>query len=96
VGGGWGKVSEKEMMKDILRHGPMSIEFQANKLFQLYQEGILSEEGVEMVKDKTTQLIELKYQQQLEELAKRLLDGNSDPDQVLNALAQGDISLVQL
>ncbi len=27
VGGGWGKVSEKEIMKELLRNGPVSIEF---------------------------------------------------------------------
>ena len=27
VGGGWGEVSEKQMMKELLRNGPLSIEF---------------------------------------------------------------------
>ena len=43
IGGGWGEVSEKQMMKELLRNGPLSIEFQANKLFQVYKKGILSE-----------------------------------------------------
>jgi len=32
-------------MKEILRNGPVSVEFEANRAFQLYKRGILSEEG---------------------------------------------------
>jgi hypothetical protein len=35
------------MMKDILRNGPISVEFEANKLFSMYKKGILTEKGVE-------------------------------------------------
>lgn len=51
VGGGWGEVSEKQMMKEILMNGPVSVEFQANKLFQSYSDGILSEKGVIQLSD---------------------------------------------
>lgn len=58
VGGGWGEVSEKQMMKEILRNGPVSIEFQANKVFMLYKDGILSEKGIQEIQDKTTSIVE--------------------------------------
>ena len=32
-------------MKELVRNGPLSVEFQANKLFQVYKDGILSEQG---------------------------------------------------
>jgi hypothetical protein len=57
------------MMKDILRNGPISVEFQANRVFMMYSEGIMSEKGIQSVKDKASQLIEDKYQEQLKELA---------------------------
>ena len=46
VGGGFAEVSEKQMMKDILRNGPVSVEFKAGKVFQTYHKGILSEQGI--------------------------------------------------
>lgn len=30
VGGGWGKVNEKQIMKELLRNGALSVEFEAN------------------------------------------------------------------
>jgi hypothetical protein len=39
------------MMKDILRNGAATIEFEANKIFSMYKEGIISEKGVQGVKD---------------------------------------------
>ena len=30
----------------MLRNGPVSVEFQANKMFQTYHRGILSEQGI--------------------------------------------------
>lgn len=59
VGGGYAEVSEQQMMQDILRNGPVSIEFQANKYFSAYQSGIISEKGVKDVKWKLEQLAEL-------------------------------------
>lgn len=46
VGGGWGEVSEKQMIKEILMNGPISVELEANNLFQTYKKGILSEHEV--------------------------------------------------
>lgn len=51
VGGGFAQVSEKQMMKDILRNGAITVEFEANKLFSMYKEGILTEKGMKGVKD---------------------------------------------
>jgi len=34
------------MMKDILRNGAATIEFEANKIFSMYKDGIISEKGV--------------------------------------------------
>jgi hypothetical protein len=50
VGGGFAQVTEKQMMKDILRNGPTSVEFQANQVFGAYKMGILSEKGLIGVK----------------------------------------------
>ena len=38
-------------MKDILRNGAITVEFEANKLFSMYKEGILTEKGMKGVKD---------------------------------------------
>lgn len=46
VGRGWGEVTEEQILKEMLRNGPVSVEFQANKLFQTYHRGILSEAGI--------------------------------------------------
>lgn len=46
-------------MQDILRNGPVSIEFQANKYFSAYRNGIISESGVKDVKWKLEQLASL-------------------------------------
>jgi hypothetical protein len=32
-------------MKELLRNGPVSVEFEANHLFQLYRSGVLTEKG---------------------------------------------------
>jgi len=52
VGGGFAQVSEMDMMKDILRNGPASVEFQANKFFKGYRSGIISEKAVIGAKSK--------------------------------------------
>lgn len=39
------------MMKDILRNGAITVEFEANRLFSMYKEGILTEKGMKDVKD---------------------------------------------
>lgn len=46
VGGGWGNTSEKKMMKEILRNGPINGDFQAPSMFSVYKEGIFSEKGL--------------------------------------------------
>jgi hypothetical protein len=43
VGAGYASVSEKQMMKDILRNGPTSGDLMAGELFKVYDSGILSE-----------------------------------------------------
>ena len=78
VGGGWGEVSEKQIMKELLRNGPLSVEFQANKLFQVYKEGILSEEGAP---SGATSLQELASQ-----LTAQSQGGQSSPDQSTDAI----------
>lgn len=60
VGGGWGATSERQMMKEILRNGPINGDFQAPSMFSLYKEGIFSEKGLIGVKNKHERsLIEL-------------------------------------
>lgn len=39
------------MMKDIMRNGAITVEFEANKLFSMYKQGILTEKGMKGVKD---------------------------------------------
>jgi len=46
VGGGWGATTEKKMMKELLRNGPMNGDFQAPSMFSIYKEGIFSEKGL--------------------------------------------------
>jgi hypothetical protein len=43
VGGGYAHVSEKQMMKDILRNGPISGDMMAGEQFKVYESGVLSE-----------------------------------------------------
>lgn len=69
VGGGWGATSEKKMMKEILRNGPINGDFQAPSAFSIYKEGIFSEQG----------LVHL-HQTQSEKLAKQLLDLENGDD----------------
>ena len=46
VGGGWGATTEKKMMKEILRNGPINGDFQAPSMFAMYKEGVFSEKGI--------------------------------------------------
>jgi len=52
VGGGWGATTEKKMMKEILRNGPINGDFQAPGTFSIYKEGIFSEKGLVHMKAK--------------------------------------------
>lgn len=58
VGGGWGATSEKKMMKEILRNGPINGDFQAPSMFSVYKEGIFSEKGLIGAHKKTNALAE--------------------------------------
>lgn len=46
VGGGYAEVTEKQMMKELLRNGPIPGDFQADEYFGAYRSGILSEAGI--------------------------------------------------
>lgn len=43
VGAGYASVSEKQMMKEILRNGAISGDMMAGEQFKVYDSGILSE-----------------------------------------------------
>lgn len=51
VGGGYGKTSEKLMMKEILRNGPLNTEFQAPSIFSMYKSGLLTQDGFASLKE---------------------------------------------
>ena len=72
VGGGWGNTSEKKMMKEILRNGPINGDFQAPSMFALYREGIFSEDGLLHIHDKNSEKLAA-----LAKMAQLTLD---DPD----------------
>jgi len=57
VGGGWGATSEKKMMKEILRNGPINGDFQAPAMFSIYKEGIFSEKGLLGLKKKNKEFL---------------------------------------
>lgn len=60
VGGGWGATTEKKMMKEILRNGPINGDFQAPKIFSIYKEGIFSEKGlIDLHRKQQEQLLQL-------------------------------------
>ena len=46
---GLGQVTERDIQKELLRNGPVSVEFQATRLFHTYKEGIMSEDGIKGV-----------------------------------------------
>ena len=47
VGKGFAEVTETQMMQDILRNGPASVDFLANDVFANYKDGIISEKGIQ-------------------------------------------------
>lgn len=64
-------------MKELLRNGPLSVEFQANKLFQVYKEGILAEQGAPTGQSSLQSLAESQSKASsadLDNLEKALLD----------------------
>ena len=42
IGQNYGATSEKNMMKEILRNGIISVSFKSNKIFKKYKSGIIS------------------------------------------------------
>ena len=81
VGGGWGATSEKRMMKEILRNGPINGDFQAPKIFSLYREGIFSEKGLIDIHRKQQEMLQLAQTGSM-----------SDDKQVEESLAETDKS----
>lgn len=47
VGQDYGSTTEKNMMKEILRNGIVTVSFKANKYFDHYKKGIISVEGID-------------------------------------------------
>ena len=66
VGGGWGATSEKRMMKEILRNGPINGDMQAPETFALYKKGIFSEQGMIDLKMKSQRSNMLAYSEGLD------------------------------
>lgn len=50
MGQDYGATSEKNMMKEILRNGVVTVSFKANKYFDNYKNGIMSVEGINKAK----------------------------------------------
>lgn len=46
VGKGWGRVTEKQIMKELLMNGALSVEYQSNQNLILYGAGIATENSV--------------------------------------------------
>lgn len=51
VGGGWGQVSEKDIMKELLRGGALTLNFEATKIIGFYSSGIMSEHSVSQLSE---------------------------------------------
>lgn len=58
VGGGYGQSSEKQMMKEILRNGPLNTEFQAPKIFSTYKKGVITSDGFKSLMDLSLDMFE--------------------------------------
>jgi cathepsin C len=54
VGKGYGDTSEKKMMKEIMRSGPVNGELQAPRVFSMYTDGILSQDGLRKLHKKVS------------------------------------------
>ena len=52
-GGGYGQSSEKLMMKEILRNGPLNTEFQAPTIFSTYRSGLVTQDGFTALREMT-------------------------------------------
>jgi hypothetical protein len=76
------------MMKDVLRNGPASVEFQTNKFFKGYRSGIISEKAVIGAKEKIDSFEGSPAKQELADNLKQILgelgaNGNTDVGKVL-------------
>lgn len=49
VGGGYGKVSEVQMMKEILMNGALNVEYLGSGYLDFYNQGIISEKNKNML-----------------------------------------------
>ena len=47
VGQTYGNTTEKNMMKEILRNGVITVSFEGNKFFDAYKSGIMSVKGID-------------------------------------------------
>jgi len=52
VGKGYGDSSEKKMMKEIMRNGIVNGELQCPKIFHMYTEGVLTQDGIKKLHSK--------------------------------------------
>ena len=52
VGKGYGDSTEKNMMKEILRNGIVNGELQCPKVFSMYNEGIMTQDGIKKLHKK--------------------------------------------
>ena len=101
VGGGWGEVSEKQIMKEMIRNGPVSAEFQATPLFSMYAEGILSESGIQSLESMKSQLAQAKDMMktatpedaaQLQSVISALQEGGPTEESMLQLQSQMSLS----
>ena len=93
VGGGYAEIAEDQMMKDLIRNGPISVEFQTNQYFTAYQSGIISEQAVIGAKDLVNQMSVSTGQKELSKNLESIigeLNGNTDAANVLSAMGLGD------
>lgn len=58
VGGGYGQSTEKLMMKEILRNGPLNTEFQAPSIFSTYKSGLITQDGFRALQELTEEKAE--------------------------------------
>ena len=91
VGGfGLGQVSETDIMKEMLRNGPVSVEFDAKAGFAIYKEGILTKHGLDSI-------MKQKIQQSLSEEDKDSMTQENLDQMVTEAIDNGtESSLLQL
>jgi len=67
IGRGYGDSSEKKIMKELLRGGPVNGEMNAPRIFSMYTKGILSSDGIKQLHSKMKSLAQTKSGQSQEE-----------------------------